>query len=86
MKVDDPASTTMKVVMGQAAQVNVPMTEKSASQRMITQCIYGPMVPQRIICELVGGGVAERYPDLHFGLIEFNAHWLASLVGAMDKW
>ena len=30
-------------------------------------------------------GFAERYPDLHFGLIEFNAHWLASLVGAMDK-
>jgi len=31
------------------------------------------------------GGVAERYPDLHFSLIEFNAHWLASLVGGMDK-
>ncbi len=43
------------------------------------------MIPSRIICELVGAGVAERYPDLHFGLIEFNAHWLASLVGAMDK-
>ena len=27
----------------------------------------------------------ERYPDLHFSLIEFNAHWLASLVGGMDK-
>ena len=27
----------------------------------------------------------ERYPDLHFALIEFNAHWLASLVGSMDK-
>ncbi|MGO9458029.1 MAG: amidohydrolase family protein [Acidimicrobiales bacterium] len=85
VKVDDPASTTMKVVMGQAAQVNEPMTERSASQRMVTQCVYGPMIPSRIICELVGAGVAERYPDLHFGLIEFNAHWLASLVGAMDK-
>ena len=31
------------------------------------------------------GGVAERHPSLHFSLIEFNAHWLASLVGAMDK-
>jgi predicted TIM-barrel fold metal-dependent hydrolase len=85
VKVDDPASTTLKVVMGQAAQVNQPIDEKSASKRMITQCIYGPMVPQQVIIELVGGGVAERYPDLHFGLIEFNAHWLASLVGAMDK-
>ena len=35
--------------------------------------------------ELIGGGVPERYPDLHFALIEFNAHWLASLVGSMDK-
>ncbi len=85
VKVDDPASTTLKVVMGQAAQVNMPIDERAASQRMVTQCVYGPMVPQRIIVELVGGGVAERYPDLHFALIEFNAHWLASLVGSMDK-
>jgi hypothetical protein len=85
VKVDDPASTTLKVVMGQAAQVNQPMTERSASERMVTQCVYGPMIPQRIICELVGGGVPARFPELHFGLIEFNAHWLASLVGAMDK-
>ena len=39
----------------------------------------------RSSCELIGGGVPERYPDLHFALIEFNAHWLASLVGRMDK-
>jgi predicted TIM-barrel fold metal-dependent hydrolase len=85
VKVNDPASTTLKVVMGMAAQVNRPMDEKSASQRMITQCIYGPMVPQQVMIELIGSGVAERYPGLHFALIEFNAHWLASLVGAMDK-
>ena len=71
--------------MEQAAQVNQPMTEKSASKRMITQCVYSPIVPQQVICELIGGGVPERYPDLHFALIEFNAHWLASLVGSMDK-
>ena len=47
--------------------------------------IYSTIVPQQVICELIGGGVPERYPDLHFSLIEFNAHWLASLVGAMDK-
>jgi predicted TIM-barrel fold metal-dependent hydrolase len=85
VKVNDPESTTLKVVMQSAAQVNQPMTEKSASKRMVTQSIYGPIVPQQIICELIGGGVAERYPGLHFALIEFNAHWLASLVGAMDK-
>ena len=85
VKVDDPASTTLKVVMGQASEVNKPITEKSASQRMVTQCVYGPMIPSRVIIELIGGGVPERYPDLHFALIEFNAHWLASLVGSMDK-
>ncbi|HXY28631.1 MAG TPA: amidohydrolase family protein, partial [Acidimicrobiales bacterium] len=85
VKVDDPESTTLKVVMESAAQVNQPMTEKTASKRMITQSIYSTIVPQQVICQLIGGGVAERYPDLHFALIEFNAHWLASLVGAMDK-
>jgi predicted TIM-barrel fold metal-dependent hydrolase len=85
VKVNDTTATTLKVVMEQAAQVNQPMTEKSASKRMITQCVYGPFVPQQVMCELIGGGVPERYPDLHFALIEFNAHWLASLVGSMDK-
>jgi hypothetical protein len=85
VKVNDPASTTLKVVMESAAQVNQPITEKSASKRMITQSIYSTVVPGQLICELIGGGVPERYPDLHFSLIEFNAHWLASLVGAMDK-
>jgi hypothetical protein len=75
----------LQVVMENAAQVNQPVTEKSASKRMITQAIYSTIVPQQVICQLVGGGVAERYPALHFSLIEFNAHWLSSLVGAMDK-
>ncbi len=85
VKVDDPASTTLKTVMGMAAEVNKPMTSKLASQRMMTQCVYSAMVPQQIMIELIGGGVPERYPDLHFFLIEFNAHWLGSLVGSMDK-
>ena len=38
VKVNDPESTTLKVVMENAAQVNQPMTEKSAAKRMITQC------------------------------------------------
>jgi Amidohydrolase len=85
IKVNDPASTTLKVVMQNAAEVNQPVTEKSASKRMVTQAIYSTIVPQQLICELIGGGVPERFPDLHFALIEFNAHWLASLVGSMDK-
>ncbi len=85
IKVNDPSSTTLKVVMENAAQVNQPVTEKSAAKRMVTQAIYSTIVPQQLMCELIGGGVPERYPDLHFALIEFNAHWLASLVGSMDK-
>jgi Amidohydrolase len=85
VKVNDPASTTLKVVTESAAQVNQPITGKSASKRMITQSIYSTVVPGQLICELIGGGVPERHPGLHFSLIEFNAHWLASLVGAMDK-
>ncbi len=43
------------------------------------------MAPQRIVVSLVGSGVLERFPDLHFLLVEFNASWLVSAVAAMDK-
>jgi predicted TIM-barrel fold metal-dependent hydrolase len=85
VSVHDTEATTLKVVLENAAQVNQPMTEKAAAKRMVTQAVYSTLVPQQLICQLVGGGVPERYPDLHFALIEFNAHWLSSLVGAMDK-
>jgi predicted TIM-barrel fold metal-dependent hydrolase len=85
VKVNDPEALTLKVVMENAQQVNQPMTEKAAAKRMVTQAVYQPLVPQQVICQLIGGGVPERYPGLHFALIEFNAHWLSSLVGSMDK-
>jgi len=85
VKVEDPQGTTLKTVIGVAAEVNEPMTGRRAARRMQTQCIYGPMAPQKIIVDLIGAGIPERYPDLHFGLIEFDAYWLVSLVGAMDK-
>jgi predicted TIM-barrel fold metal-dependent hydrolase len=85
VKLDDPESSTLKTVTGMAQDANRPMTPKRASRRMMTQCVYNTINPQQIIIELVGGGVPERYPDLHFALIEFNAHWFASLVGAMEK-
>ena len=85
VKVEDPESMTLKTVMGLADEVNRPMTGKLAARRMQTQCIYGPMAPQKIVIDLIGAGVPERYPDLHFALIEFDAYWLVSLIGAMDK-
>lgn len=85
VRIGDPESTTLKVVLENAAQVNQPMTEKAAAKRMVTQAVYSTLVPSQLICQLIGGGVPERFPGLHFSLIEFNAHWLASLVGGMDK-
>ena len=49
IKLNDPASTTLKVVMQNAAEVNQPVTEKSASKRMVTQAIYSTIVPQQVI-------------------------------------
>ena len=40
---------------------------------------------QRDIAAVVGAGVLERHPNLHIISAENNAHWLASLAGAMDK-
>jgi hypothetical protein len=85
VKVGDTEAVTLKVVLENAAQVNQPMTPKAAAKRMVTQAVYGTLAPQQLMCQLIGGGVPERFPDLHFSLIEFNAHWLASLVGGMDK-
>jgi predicted TIM-barrel fold metal-dependent hydrolase len=39
---------------------------------------------QRIMGGLVGAGVAERYPDLHFICVESGASWLACSMEAMD--
>jgi predicted TIM-barrel fold metal-dependent hydrolase len=34
---------------------------------------------------LVGGGVLERFPEVHFVLVEFGASWLVSAMAGMDK-
>jgi len=85
VKVGEAESPTLKTVRSMADELNLPMDSRLASKRMMTQCVYNTINPSQIIVELIAGGVPERYPELHFSLIEFNAHWLASLVGAMDK-
>ena len=45
----------------------------------------GRLVPEEVIIALVTSGVLERFPNLHFIAVEFNGHWLSSLMGAMDK-
>jgi predicted TIM-barrel fold metal-dependent hydrolase len=85
VKVGEAESPTLRQVRAMADELNLPMDARLASKRMLVQSVYNTINPQQIIIELIGGGVAERHPDLHFGLIEFNAHWVVSLVGAMDK-
>lgn len=85
VKMNDPASSTLRTVLGVVDELKRPMDGALVSRRMMTQCVYAPINPSQVIVELIGGGVPERFPNLHFALIEFNAHWLASLVGAMEK-
>jgi len=41
--------------------------------------------PAELIMDLVGSGVLERFPSLHFMFIEWGAYYLAGLVAGMDK-
>jgi predicted TIM-barrel fold metal-dependent hydrolase len=85
VRVKDPDSSTMKTVMTMSQQVNQEMTPKIAAKRMLTQSVFSTVNPQQLMIDLIAGGVPERFPELHFSLIEFNAHWLGSLMGSMDK-
>jgi predicted TIM-barrel fold metal-dependent hydrolase len=40
---------------------------------------------EEAISSLVGSGVPERYPDLHFVFVEFGAYWLAASMASMEK-
>jgi predicted TIM-barrel fold metal-dependent hydrolase len=37
------------------------------------------------MADLIGGGVCDRHPNLHFNLVEFGASWLVSYLAFMDK-
>ena len=45
------------------ARINKPMTDKAAAKRMVTQAVYSTLAPQQLMCQLIGGGVPERFPD-----------------------
>ena len=40
---------------------------------------------EQAIASLVGSGVTQRFPDLHFVFVEFGAYWLAPLMASMEK-
>jgi predicted TIM-barrel fold metal-dependent hydrolase len=86
VKVSQQASPTLQgMIAGVRAQNHEELDDELIVERMTSATLMAPLAPQRIVVSLVGGGVLERFPDLHFVLVEFNAHWLVSAVAAMDK-
>jgi predicted TIM-barrel fold metal-dependent hydrolase len=85
VKVNEANSETLRGITMAGQMGKIALDESMASGRMLAASSGSSVAPMRIITDLVSGGVAERFPDLHFFLIEFNAHWLASLMGSMDK-
>jgi predicted TIM-barrel fold metal-dependent hydrolase len=86
--VKEQTSRTATTVRGLMTAVNMgkgQLTDDMVSSRTMGGGNTGAASPQRIIAALVGGGVCERFPGLHFNLIEFSAGWLVSYLGFMDK-
>ncbi|KOU73318.1 amidohydrolase [Streptomyces sp. MMG1533] len=87
VKTKEDTSETAMTVRSMMTAVNMgkgQLTDDMVSGRLQNSAA-GFANPQRIIADLVGGGVCERYPNLHFNLIEFSAGWLVSYMGFMDK-
>lgn len=87
VKTKEDTSDTAMTVRSMMTAVNMgkgQLTDDMVSGRLQNSAA-GFANPQRIIADLVGGGVCERFPNLHFNLIEFSAGWLVSYMGFMDK-
>ena len=87
VSVREAQSETAATVRGMMTAVNMgkgQLTDDMVSGRLLAGG-GGDGGPRRIIANLVGGGVCERFPDLHFNLIEYGAGWLVSFMGYIDK-
>jgi predicted TIM-barrel fold metal-dependent hydrolase len=78
-------ASTVKALMTAVNMGKGQLTDAMVSSRSMGGGNTASASPQRIIAHLVSGGVCERFPNLHFNLIEFSAGWLVSYLGAMDK-
>jgi predicted TIM-barrel fold metal-dependent hydrolase len=86
--VKEDSSRTGSTVKGLMTAMNMGkgnLTDDMVAGRTMGGGNTAAASPQKIIADLVGGGVCERYPDLHFNLIEFGASWLVSYLAFMDK-
>jgi predicted TIM-barrel fold metal-dependent hydrolase len=79
------APTLMGMIDTARTQNHDVLTDDLLVDRLMGFAVMSAIVPQRIIVSLVGSGVLDRFPDLHFLLVEFNAHWLVATMAAMDK-
>ncbi|MFI6361428.1 amidohydrolase family protein [Nocardia sp. NPDC050630] len=81
--------------LGTAVTVKGPMMAVNIGKGQLTDdMVAGPTmrvgntasaIPQGIIADLVGAGVCERIPNLHFDLVECSAGWPVSSLGVMDR-
>jgi predicted TIM-barrel fold metal-dependent hydrolase len=78
-------ATTVKALMTAVNMGKGQLTDAMVSSRTMGGGNTGAASPQRIIADLVSSGVCERFPDLHFNLIEFSAGWLVSYMAFMDR-
>jgi predicted TIM-barrel fold metal-dependent hydrolase len=85
VKVQDKEAATLQGMMEGVRHQNQEITPRLLVQRMFSSAAVYPTSAQHLIINLIAGGVPERFPDLHFLLIEFNANWLVSTMAAMDK-
>lgn len=89
VKVREEVSGTAVTVRGLMTAMNMGkgnLTDDMVAGRTMGTAVGSAVAgPQGIIAGLVGGGVCERFPDLHFNLIEYTAGWLVSFMGYMDK-
>ncbi len=79
------APTLQGMIANVQTQNHAELDDELIVNRLSGAALMAPQAAQRIIVSLVGSGVLERFPDLHFLLVEFNAHWLVSTMAAMDK-
>ena len=79
------AQTLQGMIAGVRTQNHEELNDELIVDRLMAHAVMAPLAPERIIVSLVGSGVLERFPDLHFMLVEFNANWLVSTMAAMDK-
>ncbi|KPI21661.1 amidohydrolase 2 [Actinobacteria bacterium OK074] len=88
VKVKESSSATATTVRGMVSSMNMgkgQLTDAMVASRTMSAGGSGAAGPQGIIADLVAGGVCERFPNLHFNLIEYSAGWLVSYMGFMDK-